>query len=92
MRIRSGTIFVVVIALAVGGVAGVLWARKVKMIEMPQTVALLNGIGGLASALVGGLELAKAESSVFGAVTAALALVIARIRVILHLLRFADIS
>ena len=63
-------------SIAVGGVAGVLWARKVKMIEMPQTVALLNGIGGLASALVGGLELAKAESSVFGAVTAALALVI----------------
>lgn len=64
------------VALAVGGVAGVLWARKVKMIEMPQTVGLLNGIGGLASALVGGLEIAKPEGSVFAAVTAALALVI----------------
>ena len=40
-------------AMAVGAVISLIWAKKVKMIEMPQTVALLNGIGGLASALVG---------------------------------------
>ncbi|MDO4835301.1 MAG: NAD(P)(+) transhydrogenase (Re/Si-specific) subunit beta [Clostridia bacterium] len=66
-------------AMAIGLVIGLFWAKKVKMIEMPQTVALLNGIGGLASALVGGIELAKADSSVFANVTAALALVIGAI-------------
>ncbi|MDO4852845.1 MAG: NAD(P)(+) transhydrogenase (Re/Si-specific) subunit beta [Clostridia bacterium] len=63
-------------AMAVGGVVGVIWASHVKMIEMPQAVALLNGIGGLASALVGGIELMKADSGVFSNFTAALALVI----------------
>ncbi|MBQ7566472.1 MAG: NAD(P)(+) transhydrogenase (Re/Si-specific) subunit beta, partial [Oscillospiraceae bacterium] len=63
------------IAMAVGAVIGLLWAKRVKMIEMPQTVALLNGIGGLASALVGAGALTSAQT-VFAAVTAALALVI----------------
>ncbi|MBO4411896.1 MAG: NAD(P)(+) transhydrogenase (Re/Si-specific) subunit beta [Lachnospiraceae bacterium] len=63
-------------AIVVGGAVGILWARKVKMIEMPQTVGMLNGIGGFASALVGGLELVKPDNTVFAAVTAALALVI----------------
>jgi len=66
-------------AMAVGLIVGLVWAKKVKMIEMPQTVALLNGIGGLASALVGGIELAKATGTVFAKVTAALALVIGAI-------------
>ena len=66
-------------AMAIGLVVGLIWAKKVKMIEMPQTVALLNGIGGLASALVGSIELANSESSVFANVTAALALVIGAI-------------
>ena len=64
------------LSMAVGAVIGLLWAARVKMIEMPQTVALLNGIGGLASALVGATELMKPEGTVFAAVTAALALVI----------------
>jgi NAD(P) transhydrogenase subunit beta len=72
-------LFAVLGAMAVGAIVGLFWAKKVKMIEMPQTVALLNGIGGLASALVGGIELAKGGSSVFSNVTAALALVIGAI-------------
>ena len=67
------------VAMAVGAVIGLIWARRVKMIEMPQTVAMLNGIGGLASALVGVTELAKPEVTVFAAVTATLALVIGAI-------------
>jgi len=35
-----------------GGVVGIILGQKVKMIQMPQTVALLNGLGGGASALV----------------------------------------
>ncbi|MBO4889276.1 MAG: NAD(P)(+) transhydrogenase (Re/Si-specific) subunit beta [Firmicutes bacterium] len=64
------------VAMAVGASCGILWARKIQMIEMPQMVGALNGIGGLASALVGGIELLKTGSSVFGNVTACLALII----------------
>ena len=35
-----------------GSIAGLLFAYKVKMTDMPQMVALLNGFGGAASALV----------------------------------------
>lgn len=38
--------------LLVGGGAGIALAQKVKTIQMPQLVALLNGCGGAASALV----------------------------------------
>ena len=44
---------VVCIAILVGALIGSLMAHRVKMIQMPQTVALFNGLGGGASALVG---------------------------------------
>ncbi|MEG0912465.1 MAG: NAD(P)(+) transhydrogenase (Re/Si-specific) subunit beta [Oscillospiraceae bacterium] len=65
--------------LAVGLLFGLIWASKVKMIEMPQVVALLNGIGGLASAIVGAVELVNEDSTVFGNTTAAIALSIGAI-------------
>ena len=40
------------VALAIGSIIGVICAKKVKMTGMPELVALLNGFGGLASALV----------------------------------------
>ena len=40
-------------SLAIGALIGGLFATRVKMIQMPQLVALLNGLGGGASALVG---------------------------------------
>lgn len=43
----------ILIGILVGGAL----AQRVKMIEMPQLVALLNGVGGLASAMVGILSL-----------------------------------
>lgn len=46
--------------LAAGGVAGFLFAQRVKMIQMPQTVAVFNGFGGGASALVAGTAMAAA--------------------------------
>ncbi len=44
--------------LVVGGVAGIVWARIVKMTDMPQMVAVFNGFGGLASWLVAYSEIA----------------------------------
>ncbi len=43
--------------IGVGAIIGWVLSRRVKMIEMPEMVALLNGIGGAASALVGMLSL-----------------------------------
>ena len=42
--------------LAVGGLVGLLLARRVPMTSMPELVAAFNGFGGLASALVAGAE------------------------------------
>jgi NAD(P) transhydrogenase subunit beta len=42
----------IVVAAAIGSVVGVVGARKVKMTAMPQMVALFNGVGGGAAALI----------------------------------------
>ena len=46
-------------ALAIGAILGAFLAARVKMIQMPQMVALLNGLGGAASAIVGVLSVAQ---------------------------------
>ena len=40
-------------AIIIGALIGATMAQRVKMIQMPQMVALFNGLGGGASALVG---------------------------------------
>jgi NAD(P) transhydrogenase subunit beta len=42
----------IIVGAAIGAVAGAVGARKVKMTAMPQMVALFNGVGGGAAALV----------------------------------------
>ncbi len=42
----------IVLAMAIGAVVGVFGARRVKMTAMPQMVALFNGVGGGAVALI----------------------------------------
>jgi NAD(P) transhydrogenase subunit beta len=44
-------------AIAIGSVGGLVGARRVQMTQMPQMVALFNGVGGGAAALVALLEL-----------------------------------
>ena len=44
-------------AIAIGTVGGLVGARRVQMTQMPQMVALFNGVGGGAAALVALLEL-----------------------------------
>jgi NAD(P) transhydrogenase subunit beta len=43
-------------ALVVGGIVGVVSARKVKMTAMPEMVSLFNGMGGACAALISILE------------------------------------
>uniref|UniRef100_UPI0033329B5A NAD(P)(+) transhydrogenase (Re/Si-specific) subunit beta n=1 Tax=Proteiniborus sp. TaxID=2079015 RepID=UPI0033329B5A len=45
--------------IILGGLLGLLLAKKVKMIQMPQMVALLNGLGGGASAFVALVEITE---------------------------------
>ncbi|MCZ6705615.1 MAG: NAD(P)(+) transhydrogenase (Re/Si-specific) subunit beta [Bacteroidetes bacterium] len=45
--------------LALGGLIGVVLAKKVQMTGMPELVAAFNGFGGLASAGVAGAEIAR---------------------------------
>jgi NAD(P) transhydrogenase subunit beta len=52
---------VIASGLVVGSALGLWMARTVKMTSMPQMVALLNGLGGGASLLVGGAEFLKSE-------------------------------
>ncbi|MGH3360799.1 MAG: NAD(P)(+) transhydrogenase (Re/Si-specific) subunit beta [Nocardioidaceae bacterium] len=47
----------IIIAILVGTAVGVVGARRVQMTQMPQLVALFNGVGGGAAALVAMLEL-----------------------------------
>ena len=63
--------------ILIGSIVGVLLYTRVKMIQMPQMVALLNGIGGGASAIVGAMTLFHLSGNVyFSLVPAFLAIII----------------
>jgi len=47
------------LAISIGSVIGVVWSKVVKMTGMPELVALYNGFGGFASALVAFSEFLK---------------------------------
>jgi len=51
----------IIAAIAVGSAVAVPVARRVQMTQMPQLVALFNGVGGGAAALVAVLELGHSE-------------------------------
>jgi NAD(P) transhydrogenase subunit beta len=53
----------IILGLAVGSVAGVWLAMKVRMTAMPQLVALLNGLGGGASLAVAATALIQATAA-----------------------------
>jgi NAD(P) transhydrogenase subunit beta len=48
--------WLILVGMAIGAVIGVLSARLVKMTAMPQMVALFNGVGGGAAALIAAAE------------------------------------
>jgi NAD(P) transhydrogenase subunit beta len=67
--------WLILVGIAVGSVIGAVSARKVKMTAMPQMVALFNGVGGGAAALVAASEfhrLAPASGAVDGETLAAI--------------------
>ena len=59
---RLGNVAWILGAIAAGSVVAAPVARRVKMTQMPQLVALFNGVGGGAAALVALLELGHADN------------------------------
>ncbi|HZP71957.1 MAG TPA: NAD(P)(+) transhydrogenase (Re/Si-specific) subunit beta [Gaiellaceae bacterium] len=57
IKVGGTSWWAIVIGMAVGGGFGAVGARKVKMTAMPQMVALFNGVGGGAAALISLAEL-----------------------------------
>ena len=56
---RLDNVLPMLVAVAVGTAGGVVGARRVQMTQMPQMVALFNGVGGGAASLVALLELSE---------------------------------
>jgi H+-translocating NAD(P) transhydrogenase subunit beta len=65
-------------AMAAGLIIGLILAKRVKMIEMPELVALLNGIGGAASAIVASFAFLTLYhgNDIFGKTSSSLAMAI----------------
>ncbi|NLG09686.1 MAG: NAD(P)(+) transhydrogenase (Re/Si-specific) subunit beta [Deinococcales bacterium] len=83
----------IVVGLLVGGAVGAVAARTVKMTQMPELVALLNGSGGAASLLVGWVEYLRAPDA--GAITALsiyVAIVVGAVTVTGSLVAWAKLS
>jgi NAD(P) transhydrogenase subunit beta len=85
--------YVTIIAgLLVGGAAGAIMARRVQMTAMPQLVALFNGLGGGASALVALIEIHMGSSDVRTAVTAAVSILVGTVTLTGSLVAFAKLQ
>ena len=78
---RVGNYALIVVGMVVGGAVGLVGARMVKMTAMPQMVALFNGVGGGAAALIsldefhrfaGGFTTVEATSVVLSALIGAI--------------------
>ncbi|MDF2700070.1 MAG: transhydrogenase beta subunit [Haloplasmataceae bacterium] len=72
---QSVVLTICLITLAIGTYIGMYVAKRVKMIQMPELVALLNGFGGLASAIVGACTMFTSKNN-FELVTSILALIV----------------
>ena len=66
--VLSGTMLnikMIGIAMIIGSIIGAFFATRVEMTQMPQLVAIFNGFGGGASALVASSEFIKNSDSLF---------------------------
>ena len=59
LHFTTAGVTIILIGIAIGAVIGTVGARRVKMTAIPQMVALFNGVGGGAAALVAVAELLR---------------------------------
>ncbi|MEA9999078.1 NAD(P)(+) transhydrogenase (Re/Si-specific) subunit beta [Cryobacterium sp. RTS3] len=62
LSVRMDNIPAIIVAIAVGSAIAAPISRRVQMTQMPQLVALFNGVGGGAAALVAMLELGESAN------------------------------
>ncbi|MDH5297559.1 MAG: NAD(P)(+) transhydrogenase (Re/Si-specific) subunit beta [Desulfobulbaceae bacterium] len=88
------TFKMIVVGIVVGTVIGVVVAVRVQMTSMPEMVALFNGCGGAASALVALAEFQAAGSSFppFGMVTLILSVIVGSVTFTGSLIAFAKLQ
>lgn len=60
----------ILIAIAIGSIIGWVAARRVQMTQMPQMVALFNGVGGGAAAVISVIEFLSVQSASVAILTA----------------------
>lgn len=83
----------IIVGIVIGSAIGVFAAKKVKMTQMPEMVALLNGFGGIASLLVGwAVYYYNMQISHFTAVTIFLSILIGGITFTGSLVAWAKLS
>jgi len=83
---------VIAAAMVVGTAAGVPAARAVPMTAIPQMVALFNGVGGGAAALVSGLEFARGSQPALVAAAVAFSAVVGAVSFSGSLLTYAKLQ
>ena len=66
----------IAIAMIIGSIIGVFFAMKVEMTQMPQLVAIFNGFGGGASALVAASEFLKNDGLTVPGIDASVLLIV----------------
>src|SRR4030081_2959642 len=59
LNFTTAGVIIIAIGVVIGGTVGAVGARMVKMTAIPQMVALFNGVGGGAAALVAVAELLR---------------------------------
>jgi len=59
---HGSTVFLIVIAIVVGSAIAYITAKRVEMTDMPQMIAIYNGMGGGAAAAIAAVELIKVSS------------------------------
>lgn len=83
----------IIAGVVVGGVIGVVLAKKVQMTSMPQLIAALNGFGGGASLFVAMAELLNSQDSlgIFGVSTSGVAILIGAVTLTGSFIAFAKL-
>ena len=56
---HSSNVVLIVLAISVGSTVAYLTAKRVAMTDMPQMIAIYNGMGGGAAAAIAGVELVR---------------------------------
>lgn len=67
LALPSNNDFGILLAGTLAALIGIIWANKIKMANLPQMIALLNGLGGLSSVLVGISQILTQKNHLFDA-------------------------